>query len=120
MTVYVDDMYLHEVGNYGRMKMSHMIADTQEDLLQMARKIGVHQKWIQHKGEPGEHFDVCMSMRAKAIKLGAVQVTMRQCALMCWHRRLYGTLGTPTSVEAKRKAYYAEKSVQCPESESSL
>ena len=26
MTVYVDDMYKHALGRYGRMKMSHMIA----------------------------------------------------------------------------------------------
>lgn len=41
MTVYVDDMYLYEMGKFGRMKMSHMIADTDEELHSMAKLIGV-------------------------------------------------------------------------------
>jgi hypothetical protein len=42
--VYVDDMYKSPMGQFGRMKMSHMIADTTEELLQMADKIGVKKK----------------------------------------------------------------------------
>lgn len=78
MTVYVDDMYKLSIGQFGRMKMSHMVADTKEELLEMADKIGVARKWIQHEGKMLEHFDICMSKRALAIRLGAKDITWRE------------------------------------------
>lgn len=42
MTVYVDDV--EHV--FGRMKMCHMWADTLDELLAMADRIGVDRKWI--------------------------------------------------------------------------
>jgi hypothetical protein len=78
MAVYVDDMYLTPLGRYGRMKMSHMIADTTEELLQMADKIGVARKWLQYPGHFKEHFDIAFSMRTKAIEAGAIPITMRE------------------------------------------
>ena len=80
--VYVDDMYRHPMGRFRNMKMSHMVADTTEELLDMARKIGVRVKWIQNPGHPKEHFDICVSMRASAIRNGAVAVTMQELALL--------------------------------------
>ena len=68
MAVYVDD----ERMPYRRMLMCHMLADTTEELLAMADKIGVQRKWIQHAGTPKEHFDICLSKRAKAIQHGAL------------------------------------------------
>lgn len=105
MTVYVDDMYQHELGRYGRMKMSHMIADTTEELCVMANLIGVRPKWIQHAGEPGEHFDIAQSKRQIALLHGAVPITLRQCAAMCFRRRVEGELGTPEEAEAWRDAF---------------
>jgi uncharacterized protein DUF4031 len=67
MTVYVDDMR----ANYGRMIMCHMIADTDEELHAMADKIGVARKWHQKPGTEHSHYDICMSKRASALKLGA-------------------------------------------------
>lgn len=56
MSVYVDDMR----APFGRMVMSHMIADTHEELLEMADRVGVALKWIQHPGKlRREHFDIC-------------------------------------------------------------
>jgi len=56
--VYVDDMYKTPIGQFGRMKMSHMIADTRAELLEMADKIGLQRKWIQSFDTPREHFDI--------------------------------------------------------------
>lgn len=82
MTVYVDDMYKSPMGRFGRMKMSHMVADTIEELLEMADTIGLPRKWIQYPDDPARvHFDVSMSMRAKAVAAGAVEITMRELAL---------------------------------------
>ena len=92
MTVWVDDMYLYSIGQLGRMKMSHMIADTEEELLDMADKIGVARKWIQHQeyGKGWVHFDISISARKKAIKAGAVPITLRQLAeiTFAWKRDL--------------------------------
>ncbi|MBP6727603.1 MAG: DUF4031 domain-containing protein [Thauera sp.] len=87
MAVYVDDMHLTKLGQYRRMKMCHMVADTPQELLAMADKIGVQRKWIQHAGTVKEHFDICMSKRAKAVEAGAVEVTMEQVALMVRAKR---------------------------------
>ena len=62
------------------MLMCHMIADSHEELLEMAGKIGVDRKWIQSEGTYREHFDICKAKRGIAIKNGAVEVTSRQLA----------------------------------------
>lgn len=67
MSVYVDDAMIP----FHRMKMSHMIADTIPELLEMADKIGIARHWIQDKGSC-IHFDVCLSKRELAIEKGAV------------------------------------------------
>lgn len=57
-----------------------MIADTHEELLQMASRIGINHKWIQHKGTYNEHFDICLSKKKKAIELGAKEINFREYA----------------------------------------
>ena len=78
MAVYVDDMFRYHTGRLGRMKMSHMLADTTPELLAMADAIGLDRKWLQNAGEGRcrEHFDVSMSKRALAVEAGAVELTM--------------------------------------------
>ena len=71
--VIVDDMK----APFGRMVMCHMLADTTEELLEMADRIGIDRKWIQRPGQLGEHFDICQSKRALAITNGAQEVTMQ-------------------------------------------
>jgi len=112
MTVYVDDMYRYPVGQFGRMKMSHMVADTRAELDAMADKIGVARKWIQSQGTHQEHYDVAMSARAKAIAAGAVQITYLQCGCMCARRGVEGTLGEPVDAEAWRVAYFDKKRIE--------
>lgn len=80
MTVYVDDMYKYPMGEFRGMKMSHMLADSNEELLAMADKIGVQRRWIQHAGTDGEHFDIAMSKRALAVMHGAVEITIWEAA----------------------------------------
>lgn len=87
MAVYIDDMYLYPIGQFGRMKMSHMIADSKEELLAMADKIGVQRRWIQKEGTADEHFDVAIMNRRKAIAAGAIEITMKELAQKCRERR---------------------------------
>lgn len=70
MTVYVDNMR----APFGRMVMCHMFADSTAELDAMADAIGIARKWRQHSGTHKEHYDVCLSMRAKAVRLGAKEV----------------------------------------------
>lgn len=58
--------------------MCHMLADTTEELLEMADRIGVARKWIQKRGTHLEHFDICLSKRELAIEAGAKEVTGRE------------------------------------------
>ena len=95
MTVYVDDMK----AKYRRMVMCHMIADTEEELHAMAARIGVARRWFQQKLS-GDHYDICLSKRALAVSLGAKEITLRQCAAMCWNRRKNGALGNPETAYA--------------------
>ncbi len=74
MTVFIDDMR----AKFGQMIMCHMVADSTDELLQMVDRIGVARRWIQDSGEPLEHFDICLSKRALAVKAGAVEITMRE------------------------------------------
>ena len=69
MAVYVDDYK----ASYRGMVMCHMLADSDEELRAMADKIGVAQRWHQ-----GDHFDICLSKRALAVKHGALEVTARE------------------------------------------
>lgn len=90
MAVYVDNMYLSPMGRFGRMKMSHMVADTEEELYEMARAIGLNTKWVQHAemGKGWIHFDVSMQYRERAVHLGAIELTMRELGRMTmnWKR----------------------------------
>ena len=82
MTVFIDDMYKAPMGRLGRMKMSHMMADTREELIAMAQSIGLSLDYIQYDdlGRSRRHFDVSKSYREKAINNGAIPVTMRELA----------------------------------------
>ena len=99
MSVYVDDMFKFPLGRFGRMKMSHMIADSQEELHAMADKIGLSRRWYQ-----GDHYDVCMSLRAKAVAAGAREVTMKQLACMASLARSGVPMGEPETAIERRLA----------------
>lgn len=74
MSVYVDSMH----APLGRMRMSHMIADTTEELLAMATRIAVNHIWIQDPGTPHEHFDISKGRRDLAVRFGAIEIDTKQ------------------------------------------
>lgn len=83
MSVYVDDMK----ARLGRMIMCHMIADSSEELREMAKKIGVPDKWIQKAGTYQEHFDICLAKRIEAISNGAIPINVFQLGRKLRERR---------------------------------
>lgn len=74
MTVYVDDAEIP----YKGMIMSHMIADSHTELLEMAVKIGLKRHWLQCPGTYREHFDISLTMRDRATFHGAEQITYKE------------------------------------------
>jgi len=74
--VYVDDVFIP----HGRMKMCHMIADTEEELHEMADKIGMRRTWFQSESRP--HYDVSKSKRILAIENGAIEITIKELVAM--------------------------------------
>lgn len=68
---------------YGRMLMSHMASPDLEALHRMADAIGIKRKWFQNK-QRHPHYDICKSMKQKAIKLGAVEVSDRELIRRCY------------------------------------
>jgi hypothetical protein len=83
MAVYVDEAKYP----YGRMLMCHMVADTNAELLRMAEAIGVDKRHIQKAGTAYEHFDVSKGARAKAVNLGAIEVSSRDIGRMVLRRK---------------------------------
>ncbi|MEW5511921.1 DUF4031 domain-containing protein [Pseudomonas asiatica] len=83
MTVYVDNMN----AKFGRMVMCHMLADSDEELLAMADRIGVARRWHQYPGTIKSHFDICLSKRAKAVAAGAVEIDYAAVARIIKERR---------------------------------
>ena len=80
--VYVDD---HRAF-YRRMIMSHMMADTDEELEAMARKLGLKRRWKQSPYRH-PHYDVCQSKRREAVRLGARVVSSRELVELFYRRR---------------------------------
>ena len=84
MAVYVDN----SKNRYGRMVMCHMLADSSEELNAMARLIGLNNKWLQHKGEYKEHYDISLSKRKLAVDFGAIEIGRNQLASIIKRRRI--------------------------------
>lgn len=77
MTVYVDDSFIPaKVGRYSS-RWCHLMADTTEELVTFAKRLGLKPSYIQHPGKPVEHFDVTESKRAQALRMGAVEIGWR-------------------------------------------
>lgn len=105
--IYVDDMYLSEMGRFRRMKMSHLIADTEAELLAMVDKIGVARRWRQGTPDRDDHFDIALSKRALAVRFGAIEIPWRTLGLMVAVRKRTGTLPKPEEAERRFRALWA-------------
>lgn len=90
MSVYVDKLKTR----YGRMIMSHMLADSVEELHAMADKIGLKRKWFQSERTP--HYDLCQAKKRLAIKHGAIEVDRKKVVeLIKRYRTLQRSCGEP-------------------------
>jgi len=71
----------------GRMKMSHLLADTLEELHAMARRVGLKREWFQDRKTP--HYDLCQAKRRLAVRAGAVEIDRRRTVALirAWRAR---------------------------------
>jgi hypothetical protein len=74
MAVYVDDYQVDATVGRLRRNWSHLTADTTEELMEFAAKLGMKLSWIQYPGTWKEHFDVTNTVRVKALKMGAISI----------------------------------------------
>jgi hypothetical protein len=74
MSVYVDS----EQNAFRHMKMSHMVADTLDELHAMAQRLGLRRSWFQVSRSGMPHYDICQTKREQAIKLGAIEINRRK------------------------------------------
>jgi len=82
MAVYVDQAR----NKFGRMIMCHMLADTIEELLEMADKIGLQRRHFQPTSHP--HFDVSLGYKTKAISAGAQVISKRELVALMKKQRV--------------------------------
>ena len=106
MTVYIDDMYRYTIGQFRGMKMSHMIADEEEELHLMAVRLGLRRAWHQ-----GDHYDVPLDARFIAISLGVIEITYRQASAMRRRRVVEGLCGDPDEAITWLKGWFAVRNM---------
>ena len=75
MSVYVDNMRRRAQLQGRPANWSHLMADTHEELVEMAVLLCLRPEWIQHEGTHREHFDVTEAKRVEAIRYGAQEIT---------------------------------------------
>lgn len=106
--MYVDDMFKYSIGRYRGMKMSHMIGTNDDELHAMASRLGIRRHF------QGDHYDICMASRVKALRMGAVEISMRQLSAMAMLRRWGQEMGDPETAPQRLFKYYARSGVRKP------
>jgi len=92
MSVYVDNAFIKASVKSGPLthesRWCHMTADTSEELMAMALRIGLKPKYIQYPGTWKEHFDVTEPKRKQAIAAGAIEVSARERIMQMGMKRM--------------------------------
>lgn len=83
MSVYVDALVDYRARldwpAWRRKQWCHLLADSEPELRAFACRLGLNEAWIQYPGDPARvHFDVQPRFRARALSLGAIEVTARE------------------------------------------
>jgi hypothetical protein len=74
VSVYVDS----EQNRFRHMVMCHMVADTLDELHEMAQRLGLRREWFQTSRSGMPHYDICQTKRVQAVRFGAVEINRRQ------------------------------------------
>jgi hypothetical protein len=80
MAVYVDN----PIWPFRGMMMCHMVADTPDELHEMADRIGMHRKWFQSIAKARRpHYGLPEPRRALALQFGAIEVDAFRLVEIC-------------------------------------
>jgi hypothetical protein len=74
--VYVDRLQRTKYNKhtaYNYYSFCHLTADSLEELLEFADKLGLKEEWLQESRRGIKHFDITLNKRKLALKLGAVE-----------------------------------------------
>lgn len=75
MAVYVDDVYIPaQLPGMRPAIWCHMTADTKDELHAFATSIGMSRSWFQDKPYGHWHYDVTKTVRARAVRAGAIEI----------------------------------------------
>lgn len=82
MAVYVDQLFrTQKTRQWPFLFACHMWADSSVELYEMAGRLGLSRRWVQHEDdEASMHFDLTPSRRQKAVLYGAVETDARALA----------------------------------------
>lgn len=83
MTVYVDGTFDWKPNDWktarNGTRWCHLVADSVTELVEFAAMLGLKSSYLQRGGSGRwPHFDLTPSKRAKAVKLGAIEVTSKE------------------------------------------
>jgi hypothetical protein len=96
VTVYVDNAGIPATVGRHTSRWSHLTADTKTELHTFAERLGLQFRWFQTCKDtkscppdecPHWHYDVTAAKRAQAVRMGAVEIDMRQLGDLIRRRR---------------------------------
>ena len=87
MAVYVDELFEGSGNKQFKWKIScHMLADSKEELIEFAKKIGLKEEWLQKSASGIFHFDLNIRKRRRAIERGAKEIGRKEVSNRRWPR----------------------------------
>jgi len=90
MSVYVDPMSTCIQSEKWPYKYAcHLVADSVEELHEFAMGLGLHRSWFQGSGSI-PHYDLTTSMRARALRMGALEVSVKEFVKLMKRQRKTG------------------------------
>lgn len=81
MAVYVDA----EVIRWRGREWCHLVADSLDELHEFAARLGLQRRWFQCRNYP--HYDVTVTVRLRALQLGALDADRRTIVQCCKQMR---------------------------------
>ena len=86
MACYVDSVREYPTAGLRHTRFCHLLADTREELHAMADELGAPRRYVQDHPWRGHH-DLPEPLRARAVALGAREVTMHEVGALLKARR---------------------------------
>lgn len=102
--VYVDELFQMEsknrsgyiVGKRHNHRWCHLYADSLDELISFANKIGLKRSWLQNESGRFPHFDIVPTYRQKAISNGAIELSLKTYIKMKYNKdKKYGKRKLP-------------------------